>query len=363
MRAHLIAFILAGWVAATGGLPSLAQPRLIGGLPRLGDRPLEAVAGVETQYGSLRTGDGSVLRTIVTRPAGARGPLPLIYYAQWLSCDSVEISGEDGWSQMLRTLVRDSGMAVARVEKSGVGDSVGRACAALDYHTEVAHHQQGLDAMLNHPWVDKTRVYLFGASMGSREVARLGQDRALRGVMIWGGGGATWFERQLLFQRHAWRQDGGDMASLDRRMTGAARVYADWLLGGVRPPQQITADAARAAVWRGITGSSPDGQFGRPFAFHEQAERQDVLAEWAKIRAPVLVMLGEADWFEDLESAQLVADTVRAHGQRAQLASFPRLDHHFNRYSSNDAVYAGEKGVPDPKPVTDTILAWLSAHP
>ena len=139
-------------------LAAVAESTLTGDLPRRDGKPLEEIAGVDSRYGVLEAAGGRRLRTILTRPAGTTGPLPAILFVQWLSCDSIELPAkqQDGWSRMLRRLAQESGMAMMRTEKAGVGDSEGD-CAALDYETELADHRAALAALKRSPDVDPDR--------------------------------------------------------------------------------------------------------------------------------------------------------------------------------------------------------------
>src|SRR3974390_1846857 len=96
-------------------------------LPRKGGKPEEVVEGVDIRYGEVRTEKGYRVRTYTSRPRGATGRLPLAVFIPWLSCDAVENPRnlKDGWSFMLRVVMRDAGMQVVRIEKPGVGDSEG----------------------------------------------------------------------------------------------------------------------------------------------------------------------------------------------------------------------------------------------
>src|SRR5258706_263346 len=110
-----IAFSLAIFIV----FDSAAQP-----LPRKGGQREEVVEGVEIRYGEVRTDKGYRVRTYTSRPRGASGRLPLSVFIPWLSCDAVENPRDmkDGWSFMLRQVMRDAGMQLVRVEKPGVGD-------------------------------------------------------------------------------------------------------------------------------------------------------------------------------------------------------------------------------------------------
>ena len=153
----------------------------------------ETHPGLDTEYGELLPGDGSRLRTIVTRPKNSTGRLPAVLFVQWLSCDSIELApdAKDGWSVMLRRLITESGMLWQRTEKSGVGESKGTPCAQLDYETELAHHRAALRQLQARPGVDPRRIVVYGASMGSNYAPLVASGQNVAGVVVWGGGATT----------------------------------------------------------------------------------------------------------------------------------------------------------------------------
>ena len=155
-------FILALLAAS----PLQAQSaRIVGDLPRKETRPLQAMAGLETEYGSVRTSDGYRLRTILTRPAGSTGRRPALFLAQWVSCGSLDVAADR--PGLLQDIARQSDMVFIRVERAGTGDSEGPPCNALDFDTEVRHYREALDRLSGHAWVDPGRLELFGSSLGS----------------------------------------------------------------------------------------------------------------------------------------------------------------------------------------------------
>jgi dienelactone hydrolase len=352
------AFVVATLLALAAPAQALQSA---GDLPHRSGRP-EKLAGVETTHGVLATKEGPRLRTIVTRPAGARGRLPGVLVVQWLSCDSVALpdEGGDGWNHMMRRLVRESGFVVWRTDKAGVGDSEGD-CSTLDYETELSHHRQALAAFERSPHVDPARIIVFGASMGANMAPLVARGRPVAGVMTWGGGARTWFERQLGFSRHAMELAGKDMGRIGARMTQHARFYTEYLLKGRSPAEIRAADPELGAVWSDIVGTSAGGlHYGRPPAFHQQAQRQDWAAAWQAVSAPVLVLYGEYDWFESVDAARTVVRIVNAGGRnRATLEVIPRMDHHFSRFASLEAAFRGEGGVVNAAPAVEPMLAWL----
>jgi pimeloyl-ACP methyl ester carboxylesterase len=332
-------------------------------LPRRSAGPPETIPGVESRYGVLGTRDGLRLRTIVTRPPGATGRRPGLYFVQWLSCDTVELpeNARSGWTRMLRRIAAESGLVMARTEKAGVGDSEGD-CGTLDYETELAHHREALEAFKASPDVDPARIVVFGGSMGANMAPLVARGHGVAGVMVWGGGAKTWFERQLGFSRRAMELGGPDHAALSARMQRHARFYARYLLEGLTPAQIRAEDPALGAVWADIVGTEGERQYGRPAAFHQQAQRQDWTAAWAAVTAPVLVVYGEHDWFEDVDAARTVVRVVNARGgDRARLVVVPRMDHHFVLYATPEDAFREAGGIVDEGPAVEPMLAWLRA--
>ena len=68
---------------------------------------------------------GYRVRTYTSRPANAAGRLPLVVFIPWLSCGPVEnpLDIDDGWSKMLRDVMREAGAPVVRIEKPGLSDA------------------------------------------------------------------------------------------------------------------------------------------------------------------------------------------------------------------------------------------------
>ncbi len=262
---------------------------------------------------------------------------------------------------MLRRLITESGMLWQRTEKSGVGESKGTPCAQLDYETELAHHKAALRQLKSRPDVDPRRVIVFGASMGSNYAPLVAAGEDVAGVVVWGGGAATWFERMLRFERNALELGDTDPQAIAAEVNARAAYFARYLLKGETPAAIAASDPKLGEVWRRIVGTSETGHYGRPFAFHQQAQRQNWAGAWNRVRAPVLVLYGEYDWFESRDAAQLIASIVndRQPGS-ATFRELPQLDHHFTRYASRRDAFREKDGKENADPAVRAILDWLS---
>lgn len=321
----------------------------------------EQIEGLDTFYGVLDVPDGARLRTLVTRPAGTTGPLPAIFFVQWVSCDSVEFSDPGAWIDVFKAVAQRSGMAMIRVERSANGDSEGPACHELDLDTELAHYRLAFDRLTRGQHVDPDRVIVLGNSLGSMLVPFVAQDRQVAGAAITSGGGLSYFERMLHFDRMHLERGGGPPGELHDKLMAQARFHVEYLLNG-RTPEEIAArDPALGKVWQQIPHVGDGVHYGRPYAYHHQAARLNLLGAWAAVEAPVLVLYNEFDQYESRRGAEAVVETVnRLRPGTARLVVMPMQDHSFYLHPSADAAFRGDPGaVAAPGPAVQSILDWL----
>jgi pimeloyl-ACP methyl ester carboxylesterase len=321
----------------------------------------ESHPNINTSYETLTLRDGVKLQTIVTKPANATGRLPAILFVQWLSCDTVAISDHprDGWSAMLKQIVRRSNALVWRTEKRGIGASEGN-CATMDYDTELADHRQALEQLRQRDDVDPKRIVIFGGSIGGTYAPLLAANQSVAGVMIWGAGATTWVERMMKFERNALELNTTPPDQLAREMTLRLQFFERYLIRGQSPAQITAADANIGAVWPRIVGTTADGHYGRPFAFHQQAQKADWAAAWSKVDAPVLAMYGEYDWFESRDATSLIARIVDVKTPgRGTFVEIPRMNHHFAQYPNATAAFAEKEGHVNSEPAVGAMMEWL----
>lgn len=333
-------------------------------LARKANRPFESHPGLDTTPGVLLARDGTRLRTITTRPAGATKPMPAILFVQWLSEGSIELpaSADDGWSRMIRRVVRESGMVVMRTDKRGVGDSEGGPCSRLDYLTELSDHQDAFDQLAKSESVDPRRIVVFGASMGGNFAPLVALGRQVAGVIVWGGGARTWFERTLAFERNRRELSGGPGERVNREMREVSAFLHHYLIEGKAPEQIAREHPALGRGWKDLEGTDTDTHYGRPFAFHQQAQRQDWTGAWAQLDAPALVLFGEYDWFEDAGGHALIERIVRRrHPDHTRFRIIPQTDHHFTRFERPEDAMADAGGKTNEGPAVEEILTWLRA--
>ena len=136
-------------------------------LARRAKASAESYPKVDVIYDSVVGRAGERLRTIITRPRDAKGKLPVIFVAGWLSCDSVEapVDTKDATGMVFRGLAQMPGFCLFRMDKQGVGDSEGD-CAKNDFEAELGGYRAAFRALGNYDFIDSNQVYILGISNG-----------------------------------------------------------------------------------------------------------------------------------------------------------------------------------------------------
>jgi pimeloyl-ACP methyl ester carboxylesterase len=322
--------------------------------------PQEKIEGLDVVYGSVVSDRGHRVRTILTKPGSASGRLPGLFLVGWLSCDSVEspLGEPDGFARVLRDVMTRSGFAVMRMDKPGIGDSEGPACADTDFETELAAYRSAFRTFAASPLVDPKQIFVMGMSNGGGFAPLVVGDVPVAGFIVSGGWSKTWLEHMLEIERRRLSLSGAEPGEVSRQMKGMAELY-DLYLNGRRTPGDIVRERPRLApLWN----DEPAHQYGRPASFFHQLQDANLAAAWQKVRAPVLSIHGEYDWIMSREDHELIASWVNRNRPGAgRFVSIPKVDHGYRRYASPEAAFRNEGGV-YAQEVSDTILDWLRAR-
>ena len=326
----------------------------------------ESIPGVDSTYRILELSDGARLQSIVTRPEGVSSPLHPLLFAQWVSCGSLDYREGSNARELLAAMARDSGLALVRVERSALGDS-GPACEDLDYDTELAHYVEAFTQLLDDGRIDASRVYVYGSSLGSTVaplVALRLQNEGfdIAGVMAKGGGGVTYYERMLSFDRMYLerRPEAVAPADIHDSLLLRAKFHYEYLIGD-RHPDDIAKDGPEMAEIRNdILGLAEAAHYGRPFAWHQQAAKHNFLDAWARVDAPVLVIFSAFDQFETRHGHRLIVDIVnRLRPGTATFVERPNIGHSDDRYATIEDAYTRSGGTPAWQDAAGIMLTWL----
>lgn len=347
-------------------LPGIAAALLLAG-PVVTSNA-EEIPGVDSYPSTITVADGSRLKSFVTLPSGDPSPRPALLFTQWVSCGSIEYREGSNARELLGRLARDSGLALVRVERSAEEGS-GPSCENLDYNTELAHYIDAFTQVLNDSeHIASDNVFVYGSSLGSTTapiVAKALQDRGfdIAGIMVQGGGGVTYLERMLNFDRIYLerRPDEVSPSAIHDEISARTRFHYEYLVRGRHPDSIAEDDETMGAVRADILGLSPDDHYGRPFAWHQQAATHNFLAAWEQVDAPVLVIFNAFDQFETRHGHRLIVDIVnRLRPGTATFVERPGIGHSDNRYATIEDAYAFEGGEPAWEEAADIMLDWLA---
>ncbi len=335
-------------------------------LLRLSDKPLEKVSGVDTHYGSVEVEPGLRLRSLIAHRSGLDTPLHPLLFTQWVSCGSVELKSGDGGKMGM--IARESGLALVRVDRAGSGDSQGPVCGELDYDTEVQHYISAFEELLKDPRIDSSKVYLLGESLGSTTaplVANALQNKGhnIEAVIVQGGGALTHLERMINFDRIYLERRLKEVprADIHAQMNQRITFQTEYLVKGRHPDSIAKDNPAMESIRNDVRGLAKDNHYGRPFAWHQQAAKQNFLAAWASLNAKVLVIFNEFDQFEMRHGHELIVDTVNQKiPGKAALVVQKGLGHSSWRYESKEVAYIDENGVSATSATGKVIVEWLN---
>lgn len=316
----------------------------------------ETYPGIAVEYDEIVSDYGIRQRTIITRPEAAVGPIPGIVVLQGLSCSSIEYTPgrRSNFIRSLRGLVQQSGMAVMRIEKPGLGDSEGD-CSRTDFHTELNGYQVAIEQFKARDDVDAGRIVVYGSSMGSALAPYLVEQHQLNGVIADGTFFRSWFEHMLEIERRIKRMQGKSQSEINTLMT---QVYIP-LYYGMLVEQRSYADLVRANPLLAEHNYHADAHmYGRPVAYYHQVQAFNFAGAWSQVKVPVRIRYGSNDWIMSEADNHMIVDALkRAGNQNVELFVYPGLDHWDTVHKTPDDSFHGQPGQWQDM-ISEQIVGW-----
>ncbi len=275
--------------------------------------PVESHPDATVSLGSVAR-DGYRLRTIAVEPR-AEGPHPAVFFVQGYSCATVErpdmIASHDGLRGLIGALVA-GGCAVWRVEKRGVGDSQGEPCVTQGFLEEHEDFAAALASMLAHPSVDRSRVAIFGHSLGATHAPALAvRFREVGALAVYGGGIVPWVEYLDVNGRRQMRLAGMADADLEAIAARRQRFFHAVLVEGESPRAVLARDTDLASARRWF-GLDAQGRIdGRDERYWREVNAAPAERWFAETRVPVLSIWGTGDPVSERDEHARIAEVVR----------------------------------------------------
>jgi pimeloyl-ACP methyl ester carboxylesterase len=314
--------------------------------------PRESYAGFDLEYGVVKSGDVP-LRTLISRPKKS-GKLPAVLFVQGVGCYSIDTPLDTNTSptQLLNYLTRQ-GFVTMRVDKQGMGDSRGVPCSDLDFDTEGEDYRSALKQLRALEYVDASRVFIIGHSMGGVFAPLLARDAPVRGIIAYGTIGEKFMDYFANSRR--------TIAQANNMSPTETEEYVRLNCDCYRPYFE------KGASFADIIAAHPDcrdilGDLGRTTAFWQQLFRLDIPALWSAYSGKALAAWGKADYISVREEHQHIADLVnRAHPGNGAFLELDGCDHGMHTVASMQLAAQGQASGYNPA-VSEAIGKWLKEN-
>ena len=300
-------------------------------------KPKEVSENAEVIYGQVAY-EGGLLRLIIHKPKDGNN-VPTVFYLQGFDCGSIDhyYSSEtqirklvDGWV--------NSGFAVFRVEKPGVGDSQGtKNCNDLNYDEEMAAFHSAYKALENYDFVDNKNIFLFGHSLGGLAAPQLAVKYQPKGVIVYGTVLKSWFEYMVDIMREQAEIQGDDFVAIDKNTRAMIPFLYNLLVLQQSPVEMKRDPSLKKLLDEGALSFSGDNYFfTRHYTFWQGLQKLNLTKDWKEAGVHTLAIYGEHDIQAiSSESAETIAKIVNTyHPGKGTFVFLPGTEHGFIKVPS-----------------------------
>jgi len=332
-------------------------------------RPFEQSDIADVQYDWVKFRNG-YLRAITRKPKGKTN-LPAILLIPGYGCGSIE-SYMTSYNGKILTEWLKAGYAVVTIEKSGLGDSYNCVpCSEVDLATDIESFDAGYNYMEQLSFVDKSRLYIWGHSMGGIIAPEIAKRHRPKGVMVFGTTFRPWSE--FLLEMHRVQKpllENQTYTQTEDFMRIIQKIYYEFFILKKTREELLKNPEYKDLVVSelGYKEGSND-MWGRHWAFWPQIDSLNLAQSWHTLNCPVLVLHGAADYEScSIVEPMLVTKTVNeAHPGNATMQVIPELDHFMMKSKNweeardnfNRQQYAkGNFNLA----IADATINWLKAH-
>lgn len=325
-------------------------------------RPLERTAQWETIAAEVTVAQRR-RRVLITRPL-RDGPHPLL-----LVIGGIGPYTMDGpmatipYGPIFRRFA-DAGWVTVRVDKPGQGDSEGGDISELVFDDELAGYREALKLMLRAPYVDTSRVVVFGHSMGGSHGAVLADEfPQIKGVAASATIGTTFIEYWFATLRRQFALSKVPAGDADRIMRGMSQLMPLVMEGGQAPRDVVRTRPDLAEASMIAFGADGNTLSGMSVPFWRQLNAHNMGLHWSRTTAKVLALAGESDFVATREDLVRIADIVNAsHPGNAQFVLLPATDHFLQRRATEAESFAAVGKAPGEfnPAIVDALVAWAA---
>ncbi len=325
---------------------------------KLVERPRQKEDGFKVVYDQV-VSKGKRIRVISTYPADGKA-YPTVFFIGGIGAYSLDgdFTGI-AYGNVLGPIAK-AGYATVRIDKPGLGDSEGPGYTDLAFGDELDAYIQAMNLAKTFRWVDKTKIAIFGHSMGGVFGPLTAEKSPVAAIAVSGTISKTWTEYWVENTRRQSKLGGATAAQLDKQARDISALCHYMFHLGMSPAQIKKERPELASV---VDGSTPDGKTmsGVGIPFFQELARTDLGGTWEKIDAKVLALWGESEFISTRYDHEFIAEIVnRKHPGWGEFKPLPESDHAW--FKVKDAAESQAKwgrGAPFNPSIIDALLDWL----
>ena len=265
-----------------------------------------------------------------------------------------------------------AGYAVVTIEKSGLGDSYNcPPCSEVDLATDIESFDAGYNYMKQLPYVDKSKLYIWGHSMGGLIAPEVAKRHQPKGVMVFGTTFRPWSE--FLLEMHRVQKpllENQTYIQTEDFTRKIQKIYYEFFVLKKTRDELLKNPEYKDLVISelGYKEGSND-MWGRHWAFWPQIDSLNLAKTWQQISCPVLVLHGETDYEScSIVEPVLVTKTVNeAHPGNGTMVIVPQLDHFMMKSKNYEEARDNFKKQQYAKgnfnySIAEETVKWLKSH-
>jgi dienelactone hydrolase len=340
-------------------------------------RPKEVIgenSRFEIIYDSVKI-KNSQLRSIVYRPhmADSKNKKPAVYFIQGYTCDSIDYGFVPNSSgHQLLTSLADAGYVVYKIEKFGIGDSIGDIqCSQIDFSTELAGFNAGLEALKKYDFVDKNNVHIFGHSLGGVYAPLIAEHSPVKSIISYGAVVQSWHDYLLDIYSVQSLIFGTPKQEAESNRNTVAPLLNAWLKTNRSWKEIIESGHYQSIIDTGLIPISSEQVFHRHYSFFRDLNNYDLAQAWANTKSNVLAIHGSLDIqaINDQWATQMTS-LPKDESLKTKKVVLQGAEHGFLRYESmskyltartNRTYNPGQPGKTYDPRVSETIIEWLNS--
>ncbi len=326
--------------------------------------PTPALDGRPLELGHVTLANGARIRTELGRPVSDAltrdGKAPALMMINGITCVSGEVFGiADHPDTRLYNTLTKAGFAIFVVDKPGVGDSEGEACATGGFDVEVEAYRAAAQALKATPGIDPSRLFVVGISMGGVQAPLIAKEIGFKGVVTWGTVVMPWYEYMLASFRRRMVLQGTPFTEAEPMLRVWRKVFAAAYVDGLTSAEIAAKMPEDYKTFKETAGDLEDFG-GRSLKFAQECDKAPVAASWQAYDGDLLALHGEYDWVAESYDHALAADILNDKRPGSATFEFLKgLDHGQTRHASLADSFANAfNGVPDDQ-FEKRVSAWL----